>query len=277
MSFERTNHEYYLLFCNMVLIFFAALLFVACDLDTRDTLYTYYNDDKSSPKEIYEVNKETGKLDGKYKCYYENGHIKEESFYKDGILEGEYKKYYENGQMEKKFTIRDGRLDGKYKRYNENGKIVLSFTIIYGKVTDPRDSKIYKTVKIGSRTWMAENLNYITEDSYCYDDTPANCEKYGRLYEWGAATESCPLGWHLPTKEEFKTLIEIVDLKGIIGFSALPAGNRDYKGVFNGLGDRAFFWSASAEIGSLIAYNIKGNHIDYSNKSSAFSVRCLLN
>ena len=175
---------------------------------------------------------------------------------------------------------------------------------------DPRDGKTYKTVKIGKQVWMAENLNYDIKHSYCYDDDPENCEKYGRLYTWVAANYVCPEGWHLPTKEEFEILMSNVggietagkmlkskqgwdsyehefehalqDGNGIdkYGFNVLPAGDRYYDYDFYRAGKNAYFWCAT-ESGENHAYLLDlyyaSEHafLDDGLKDFAASVRCL--
>ena len=178
----------------------------------------------------------------------------------------------------------------------------------YGTLTDDRDGQTYKTVKIGEQWWMAENLNYryiqqtAEEDSssYCYNDDPANCAKYGRLYQWSAAMVVCPEGWHLPDTTEWNALFTAVGGKATAGtmlkftegwknngngsdtyfFSALPAGYRDYGGDFYDEGNGAYFWS-STEFDSNDAYSMYLRYYDVSaylyvdNKYYGFSVRCL--
>ena len=84
----------------------------------------------------------------------------------------------------------------------------------FGEMIDSRDGQTYKTVKLGDQTWLAHNLNYETDDgSWCYDDDPANCEIFGRLYDWEAAMAACPDGWHLASDGEWSALIKYLDPK----------------------------------------------------------------
>lgn len=178
---------------------------------------------------------------------------------------------------------------------------------------DSRDGKTYKTVKIGDKVWMAENLNYQTGGSKCYENKPENCETYGRLYVWSEAVTVCPEGWHLPNEQELKDLRTLagqkagdIDKAGTVlksktgwdwneydgksgngtdglGFGALPAGFY-FSGsdLFTTEGDYADFWS-STEYGSGSAYSlnlyysIEGARLFSDSKLNGFSVRCVKN
>jgi uncharacterized protein (TIGR02145 family) len=169
-----------------------------------------------------------------------------------------------------------------------------------GSITDSRDGQSYKTVTIGTQTWMAQNLNYKTANSYCYGDTSSNCNKYGRLYTWDAAASACPSGWHLPTKEEFETLFTVVGgqstagkmLKSTSGwtsngngtdgysFAALPADSRTAGGDYRNKGYFTNFWSSSEKDSGTVytmslTYYVENADLTYRYKPEGLSVRCV--
>lgn len=199
---------------------------------------------------------------------------------------------------------------------------------IYRKVTIAPKGTLY------SETWMAENLNHETEDSYCggetEDEQSAFCAKYGRLYTWAAAVGrleaecgynqncitlgsgdvqgACPVGWHLPSVQEWKDLVVAVDgdittfsntnkageaLKsrtgwkvhdGIVNtdvysFAALPAGNRSDAGFFSE-GEYTYFWTSvqsSLQNAFIMSLCNKDDKVDLGDvyKDYGLSVRCI--
>lgn len=202
--------------------------------------------------------------------------------------------------------------------------------VLKDEMTDERDGKTYKTVTIGTQIWMAENLDYSynkgTANSFCYRDDPDYCDLYGRLYTWSAAMDSaasfsdggagcgggklctsketvrgiCPGGWHLPSIDEWNTLVAAVGgsdsaairlksttgwnskCNGIdsYGFSAFPAGYRYLEGDFRSESGFAFFWvneDFNKKYARYVTVSLSDEVLvlDSAYKFYAFSVRCL--
>ncbi len=181
----------------------------------------------------------------------------------------------------------------------------------FGSLVDDRSgaSVTYKTIKIGGKLWMAENLRYANgtkgTDYFSADGKAENDEQYGYLYTWDAATDACPSGWRLPSKDDFEELLDIVYLARTstsetqalmaqspdwanyieeeggddFSFGALPAGYY-YGGNYYSFGYYARFWSATEyeyhSINAYILYLGNGDaNVGISYKDSASSVRCL--
>ena len=149
--------------------------------------------------------------------------------------------------------------------------------IEYGVFVDKRDDQVYRSVKIGEQTWMAENLNYAMVGSYCPINKQDSCAKYGRLYTWSVAMDSagvfgdagrgcgygvkceisdtvrgaCPRGWHLPSVAERNALVNAVGGSEVAG-RALKSG---YVWKNNGYGTDSFGFSALPVSYNLIGYS----------------------
>lgn len=129
-------------------------------------------------------------------------------------------------------------------------------------MTDCRDNQTYKTVTIGRKTWMAENLNYadsaalpnLEGNSWCYGNSADSCAKYGRLYTWTGAMNidrsyqsasaaavvsaphqgACLAGWHIPTGDEWTILEDAVGGSSTAGmYLKATSGWESYSGISN--------------------------------------------
>lgn len=148
------------------------------------------------------------------------------------------------------------------------------------------DGNLYHTITIGTQVWMVENLkttkyrngnpipnvngeqwDNLTTGAYCiYNNNEENRTTYGLLYNWYALNDSrniCPIGWHIPTLEEWETLAYTgLELKEAgtthwmnpnncysnnSGFKALPGGGCGFDGSFNGITEYGYWWTASQD------------------------------
>jgi uncharacterized protein (TIGR02145 family) len=196
----------------------------------------------------------------------------------------------------------------------------------------------YESVRIGNQEWMTRNLDvdrfrngdliphvksveewrkagHNGQPAWCYyKNYPENGKKYGKLYNWFAVADSrglAPLGWHIPSDDEWTSLVDFMGgeyiaghkLKSVegwacedkdgelqngngdnsSGFNVLPGGCRGNGGSFHSISYNAFFWSAT-EYGNNVAWyrclyygngNVYRYYGIYFKKSVGASVRCL--
>ena len=192
------------------------------------------------------------------------------------------------------------------------------------------DENVYKTIKIGNQWWMAKNLKVkhynngdkirnvtnatdwinLSSGAYCsYNNDDNNIAIYGILYNWFAVGDSrnvAPEGWHVPSYEEWETLIEFLGGGAIAGgkmketgtthwispnngatnesgFTALPGGFLDYEGNFRSISIFGVWWSSTGYSATNAWYcyiNNSGTDVQFREdyeKIVGFSIRCIKN
>jgi uncharacterized protein (TIGR02145 family) len=158
-------------------------------------------------------------------------------------------------------------------------------------LVDERDGQEYKIFESGDGNWwMAQNLNFATPGSWCYDLKDENCSDWGRLYTWEEATTACPEGWHLPDDDEWNALLNYYGgvhyagkaLKegGESNFNAQLSGYRDKAGFFGKINESAYYWSSTEQNADYASF--KGIYKSVDNvgaytytKPDGLSVRCV--
>ena len=191
--------------------------------------------------------------------------------------------------------------------FNSKNQIDSSAIQETNTFTDSRDGKTYKTIKIGTQIWMAENLRY-KADSGCwaYKNNENNANKYGYLYNWETAKKVCPAGWHLPSDDEWTILTNYLGSEEIAGgklkattgwkihnerpdevatnssgFTALPGGIwYDGNGAFfQGIGGYGGWWSSTIGFGGYWYRYLKDEYNevfrDIYPGQECLSIRCL--
>lgn len=185
---------------------------------------------------------------------------------------------------------------------------VCNYNIKTDTIIDYRDKQSYRTTLIKNQKWMAQNLNFKYQDnkeSFCIFEDLDSCKIYGRHYTFkGANSNICPNGYHIPSPNDFETLIKNsgnkisgIQLKAIsgfpkyydmvvngtdaFGFCSLPNTRRDPNGniVLENKGNEYYWTNSKDTLEDGIRFLV--GHGAYSMTSgsdpieNSFSVRCI--
>jgi uncharacterized protein (TIGR02145 family) len=174
----------------------------------------------------------------------------------------------------------------------------------YGELTDNRDGQVYQTIEVDGQTWIAENMKFeTTGDSWVYENDDPNFEKYGRLYTYESAIEACPDGWHLPSNNEWESMINFLGGPTVAGgklkeqgtshwkdpnsfatnesnFGARPGGLRNIDGSYFNESEKGYFWTSTAlnseeAYFQRLSYDRASVIYTTNSKEMGFSVRCI--
>ncbi len=186
--------------------------------------------------------------------------------------------------------------------------ISITFVVKSQDIVKDRDGNVYKTVKAGTRTWMAENLkathfsngeaipnvkekkqwDSLTTAAYCdVANNPERSKVPGRLYNWYAVADQrnvCPSGWHVPSEAEWQVLVSFLSGSKEINaalFQILQNDFRGYDGDFSGMGYGGGAWWTSTPARQETAYTHGVNYNTASKnrlearKKFGYSIRCI--
>lgn len=195
----------------------------------------------------------------------------------------------------------------------------------YHYIVTDIDGNVYHPVIIGKQVWLAENLRTtryrngdpipnvtdstfwtgLSTGAYCwYDNDVTYKNEWGALYNWYVVNDSrkiTPIGWHVPTRAEWDTLVAFLGGQNIAGralkdslhwaahlggknesgFTATASGSRFFDGKFYGLGINGNWWSSSndaiiVEDSWFFNVNISSETGGYFQlQKDGFSIRCL--
>lgn len=190
---------------------------------------------------------------------------------------------------------------------------VSTYVLVRGVLEDPRDGQVYKTIKIGTQTWMAQNLNWkdpqYSADYKIYNNLPLYGQVYGTLYDYALSVKAA-LGlpaWRVPTDADWQTMItylggyEVAGSKlkeaadanpmhwvapnagstNTSGFTAFGSGYYDVVNslAFQDLGNVAYFWTSTPYTSIMVIYEVKSEdfwaHRVYGDKSNFYSIRLI--
>jgi uncharacterized protein (TIGR02145 family) len=245
----------------------------------------------------------------------------------DGSGSGTYTSSITGLQLSTTYYIRAYATNGVGTGY---GSEVTFTTLATGQFTDI-DGNVYDTIAIGTQVWMKQNLKTskyrngdpiptnlnnttwqnTTLGAYAiYDNTAANDNVYGKLYNWYAVADSrglCPTGWHVPSDAEWTTLENFLGGSSVAGgkmkavsslwdspnrgatnssgFTGLPGGLRNFDGPFvfgpNAVfGNEGYWWSSTQHSSTnawyrYLRYDSAYSDRDTYGKMHGLSVRCV--
>lgn len=194
---------------------------------------------------------------------------------------------------------------------------VSTFVLVRGILDDPRgdgngNAQTYRTIRIGTQTWMSENLKWkdpqFSADFKEYNNNPNYGLTYGTLYNYKLSLKAATgvTGWRVPTDQDWAKLIDFLGgylvagsklkeegtthwvapnqlASNTSGFTAIGSGYYDVINAlgFQDLGNVAYYWSSTPYESAMIIYKVRSDNFwsyrEQGDKSNFYSIRLVKN